>query len=151
MDTRTPASAGRHPRGYGQRFPGALTHDLIALIRALFSRAAHTPHGRHRRPVPDAVPVTRRQFEGLTALLAVASPVPSLPVRPRRSRRSRIPVAPAPVPITMDDPDDPRRYNPVRPVFRAWERTRPSAIPPQRGEFAELASLVREALALGGR
>ncbi|WP_143831745.1 hypothetical protein [Nocardiopsis sp. CNR-923] len=58
---------------------------------------------------------------------------------------------PAPAPVTMDDPTDPRRYNPVRPAFRAWERTHPRTIPipPQRGEFAELADLVREALALG--
>ncbi|WP_143832090.1 hypothetical protein [Nocardiopsis sp. CNR-923] len=56
---------------------------------------------------------------------------------------------PGPCPITMDDPDDPRRYSPVRPAFRAWGRTRPRTVPPQRGEFAELADLVREALALG--
>ncbi|MCY9784952.1 hypothetical protein KIK06_13765 [Nocardiopsis sp. EMB25] len=51
---------------------------------------------------------------------------------------------PAPQPIRMDDPTDPRRYTLPRPPFQQWEQEKGAP-----GEFDELAALVRGALALG--
>lgn len=118
---------------------------LIARFLAWTIGTTAQPRGRHRNrpapcPAPPAPPASR--------------PSPDL--------------IPAPAPVRMDDPRDPRAYAMVRAPFATWERDQQQryddrqrlgvavlldiAQPqprPQPGEWDELAGLVRQALAMG--